>query len=208
MTDTVINPQTVCYRAFELMRDRQFEAAAQLLSNCLTKTADPVAIGLFHSALGVSAKLRGQGKEALRHYQRAEKLLPDDPALKLITARLLSQEFAQYGQAIKRCQKARALVPKNPVVRHHAHTVEGLAYVAQGKKRQAVAQLEASMAEEFHGFVTTKNLDFELVEACLKRGWDRPRCRVFLERAHAFAGSVHEAEWVGVLTRMLQALSD
>ncbi|MBI2346518.1 MAG: tetratricopeptide repeat protein [Deltaproteobacteria bacterium] len=200
-----IQPQEVCSRAFALMRDKQHAEAEKLLANCLAKTTDPVATALFHSALGVCAKLQGAMKAAWKHYQRAEKLLPEDPALKLISARLLIEEFAQYDQAIKKGEKALAKVPQNPVVVHHALVTIGEAYGRKGDKRRAIDCLCQAMAGDFQGFVTTKNVDFHLVEFCLAKGWEPTLCRAFLEKAHAFARSVQETDWVLLIARMLAA---
>ncbi|MBI4236813.1 MAG: hypothetical protein HY696_00155 [Deltaproteobacteria bacterium] len=205
-TAIAINVQEVCQRAFALLGDRQFSDAERLLANCLTKIQDPVGIALLHSALGVCAKCQGKGKIALQHYQRAEKILPEDPALKLITAQLLIDEFAQYDQAVRRCRKAALLVPQNPVVLHHALTLEGMAYARRGDRRRAGEMLTASMVHDFKGFVTTRNIDFQLVHYLLRKEWHGDLCRHFIERAHAFARSVKEGGWIRTLKRMLEAL--
>lgn len=201
-----INVQEVCQRAFALLGDRQFGDAERLLANCLTKIDDPVGIALLHSALGVCAKCQGKGKVALQHYQRAEKILPEDPALKLITAQLLIDEFAQYDQAIRRCRKAALLVPQNPVVHHHALTLEGLAYARRGDRRRTGEMLETSMLRDFRGFVTTRNIDFQLVHYCLRKEWHVAVCRRFIEGAYTFACGVKEGGWSRTLKRMLEAL--
>lgn len=203
--EPIIQPQEVCQRAFELMRDKQYPEAERLLAHCLTKVTDDVSAGLFHSALGVLAKLRGEFKTAWKHYQRAEKLIPDDPALKLISARLLIDQFTEYDQAIKKCQKVLALLPDNIVVAHHAHVTMGLAYGRKGNKQKAIECLERSIIRDFAGFVTTRNIDFHLAELCLKRGWGTPLCRQFLEKAHTFAAGIEELPWAATINRMLEA---
>lgn len=203
--ETIIQPQEVCRNAFALMREKQYVEAEKLLANCLTKTEDPVATGLFHSALGILYKLQGEFKMAWKHYQRAERLIPDDPALKLISARLLIEEFHEYDQAIKKCRKVLALLPAHLVVVHHAQVTMGLAYARKGNKRKALELLAESMTHDFHGFATTHNIDFHLVEWCCKKEWDLPLCRRFLEKAHAFAQSVHEEPWTHTIAQMLEA---
>lgn len=202
---TVINPTEVCYRAFELMKGKQYEDAERLLTNCMTKTDDDVAVALFHSALGVLYKLRGEFKTAWRHYQRAEKLLPDDPALKIISARLLIEQFAEYDAAIKKAKKVLEIMPQNPVFRHQAFVTMGLAYGRKGNRKKAIEMLEKSMEGGFQGFVTTRNIDFNLVELLLRRTWGEDICREFLKRAHAFAKRVKEVEWVNLIEKMLDA---
>ena len=199
----IINPTEVCYRAFELMRGSQLDDAERLLSNCLTKMDNDVACGLFHSALGVLYKMKGEFKTAWRHYERAEKLMPNDPALKIISARLLLDEFAEYDQAIKKAKKVLELIPNNPVFRHQAYITMGLAYVKKGSRKKAVDSLVNAMKGDFDGFITTKNIDFTLCEAALKRGWAGDEARRFLEAAHKFAEIHQELDWTETIKKML-----
>lgn len=198
-----VNPSEVCYRAFELMNAKQFDDAEKLLSGNMSRTDDDAAIALYHSVLGVLFKMQGEFKTAWKHYERAEKLLPNDPALKIISARLLIDQFAEYGQAIKRAKKVLDLIPGNPVFAHQAYTTMGLAHVRKGERRKAVEMLESSWGEDFRGFVSAKNIDFELVEALLKRGWGIPSCRLFLAKAKTFADSTGEIPHINLLDRMI-----
>ena len=203
MPEEIVNPTDVCYRAFELLKLKQFEDAEKLLSNCMAKTNDEVSLGLFHSTLGVLYKMKGEFKNAWRHYERAEKLLPQDPALKIISARLLIDEFAEYDQAVKKAKKALDIIPDNPVFRHQAYITMGLAYVRKGNKKKAMESLIKSMENGFEGFITTKNIDFNLCETILKKGWAESEVKTFLERAHKFAVEHKEVDWVETIQKML-----
>jgi len=141
MSDHEINPTEVCQRAFALMQSKQYDDAEKLLANNLSKTAGDTAKGLYHSAFGVLCKLRSDYKEAWRHYQRAEKLIPNDPALKIIVARLLIDQFAEYDSAIKRAKRVLEIIPENVVFAHQAYTTLGLAYIKKSNKKQAVLPL-------------------------------------------------------------------
>lgn len=198
-----INPTEACYRAFELMQSRQYDDAEKLLSNCLAKAEDDVSRGLFHSSMGVLFKMKGEFKTAWRHYERAEKLIPEDPALKIISARLLINEFSEYDQAIKKAKKVLELIPNNVVFRHQAHITLGLAYLKQGNKKKAINELTLSMAGDFTGFITTKNIDFSLCEAVLKKGWAEAEVKDFLEKARTFAESHKEPDWAETIKKML-----
>ena len=200
-----VNPSEVCYRAIELMGAKQFADAEKLLAGNMSRTDDDAAIALYHSVLGVLFKMQGEWKTAWKHYERAEKLLPKDPALKIISARLLIDQFAEYGQAIKKAKKVLELIPGNPVFVHQAQTTMGLAYVKKGERRKAIECLEASWGEDFRGFVSAKNIDFELVEALLKRGWGAPSCRAFLLKAKAFAEAAGEESYIKLLERMMDS---
>lgn len=202
-----INPQEVCYRAFGLMSSKNFEEAEKLLSNMLNRTEDDVDLALYHSTLGVLFKMKGEFKNAWRHYERAEKLLPNDPALKIISSRLLIDQFAQYSQAIKKAKKVLKIIPENRAFVHQAYTTIGLAYIKKGNKKKAIEALENSMESGFDSFITTKNIDFNLLEALLRKGWGEDNCKAFLERALTFARSRKETEWINTLKTMLNAFS-
>lgn len=200
-----INPSDVCYRAFGLMKAKRFEEAEQLLSNNLTQTENETACALYHSALGVLCKLKNDFKEAWRHYERAEKLIPDDPALKIIVARLLIDQFAQYDDAIKRAKKVLKILPTNPVFVHQAYVTMGLAYCRKGKKKESIDCLEKSIVKDFEGFVTAKNIDFHLVEMLLRKGWGEDVCFRFMNKALVFAKAHKEEGFIAPFQKMLEA---
>lgn len=198
-----VNPSEVCMRAFELIGAKQYDDAEKLLAGNMSRTDDDASIALYHSVMGVLFKVQGEYKTAWRHYQRAEKLLPDDPALKIISARLLINQFAEYGQAIKKAKKVLEIIPNNPVFAHQAYTTMGLAHLKKTEKNKAVEMLVKSAGNDFSGFVSAKNLDFELVEALLKRGWGVLECKDFLKKALEFAKKTGEENYIKLLTKML-----
>ncbi len=200
-----INSNEVCYRAFELIAAKQYADAEKLLSINMARTEDKTAIALYHSVLGVLFKIQGEYKTAWRHYERAEKLLPDDPALKIISARLLIEQFAEYSQAIKKAKKAMELAAGNPVFEHQGYTTMGLAYCKKGDKKKAVEMLTLSQVNDFRDFITAKNIDFELVEALLRRGWGVENCRVFIVKAFEFAKKTNEEQFIRLFSKMLAA---
>lgn len=200
-----INPTDVCYQAFRLMKSKKYDDAEKLLTGNLAKTEKEIAIALYHSALGVLYKLKQDFKTAWRHYQRAEKLIPNDPALKIIVARLLIEQFAQYDQAIKRAKQVLKILPTNPVFVHQAYTTMGLAYAKQRNKKKAIEALEKSLVQDFSGFITAKNIDFQLVEILLRNGWAEDNCYRFMTKALAFAKQKQEKEYVTAFEKMLKA---
>ena len=200
-----LNPSDVCHRAFELMHDKQYSDAEKLLVNTMAKTDDDTAVALYHSCLGILFKLQGEYKTAWKHYERAEKLLPNDPALKIISARLLIEQFSECDQAIKKAKKVLMMLPDHPVFVHQAYTTIGLAYIKKGAKRQALESLEKSMHSDFHGFVTAKNVDLALVEGLLRRGGGERACGVFLKKALAFAENNDEEVFVKLFQKLLDA---
>lgn len=200
-----VNPSEVCYRAFELIAAKQFADAEKLLAGNMSRTDDNVAIALYHSVMGVLYKMQGEYKTAWRHYQRAEKLMPDDPALKIISSRLLIDQFAEYSQAIRKAKKVLDVAAGNPVFMHQAYTTMGLAYCKKGDKKKALEMLDLSIVDNFSNFISAKNIDYELVEAVLRRGWGEDVCRTFLEKALAFANQTREDQHISMLQKMLTA---
>ncbi|MBI4125548.1 MAG: hypothetical protein HY609_00970 [Deltaproteobacteria bacterium] len=203
-----ISPSEVCYQAFSLMKGKRLDEAERLLASSLAKTEDKTAAALYHSALGVLHKMKKDYKEAWRHYERAEKLIPDDPALKIIVARLLIEQFAQYDQAIRRAKRVLKILPANPVFVHQAFTTIGLAQIKRKKKQEAIEALEKSIVEDFEGFITAKNIDFHLVEALLRNDWGENICCQFVSKALAFAKNKKEKPFADAFEKMLKAFQN
>jgi len=204
INEQIIDPNAVCMRAFELMGAKDYDDAQKLLLNNLSKAEDEVSIALYHSVLGVLFKMKGEFKEAWRHYNRAEKLLPNDPALKIISARLLIEQFAEYSQAIRKAKKVLDIIPNNPVFAHQAYTTIGLAYLKKGSKHKAVEMLVKSSGNDFEGFVSGKNIDLSLLEGVLRKGWGIEEAGHFLKKALKFCRLNEEP----VFTDLFQGLNN
>ncbi|HPW45456.1 MAG TPA: hypothetical protein PKU96_03695 [bacterium] len=198
-------PSDVCHRAFQLIAAKQYGEAEKLLANNMARSEDDAAIALYHSVMGVLFKIQGEFKTAWRHYGRAEKLLPKDPALKIISARLLIDQFSEYNQAIKKAKKVLELAPANPVFAHQAYTTMGLAYCKKGDRKKAIEMLEKSWGEDFSNFISAQNIDFELLEALIGRGLGLESCREFLVKANSFAEATGEEKYIELTSKMLQA---
>ena len=201
----LVSPTDICYRAFELMKNKQLEDAEKLLSYHLAKGENDTAVALYHSALGILYKMKGDFKEAWRHYARAEKLLPNDPALKIITARLMIEQFTEHDAAIKKAKKVLELIPANPVFVHQAYITMGLAYAKKGSKKKAVECLEKSMGKNFEGFVSARNVDCNLAELLLRKKWGEDSCVRFLKCALEFAKLHKEDEFTQAFQKMVDA---
>ena len=200
-----VNASDVCLRAFDLMAAKQFGDAEKLVAGNMSRTDDDASIALYHSVLGVLFKMQGEFKTAWKHYQRAEKLLPKDPALKIISARLLIEQFAEYDQAMKKAKKVLEIIPENPVFAHQAHTTIGLALLKKGDRRKALAQFKESWGNDFKGFVSGKNIDFTLLEMLVRRGYGLAECREFLVKARAFVEGTDEEPYIRLVDRMIGA---
>ena len=203
-----VNPSEVCHRAFELMAAKQFGDAERLLAGNMSKTDNNTSIALYHSALGVLYKMQGEFKTAWRHYQRAERLLPEDPALKIISARLLIEQFAEYDQAIRKAKKVLEFAEDNPAFAHQAYITMGLAWARRGNRKRATEMLMKSMGDDFAGFITAQNIDLNLLEMLLRKGWVTEECRTFLAKAFAFAHAAGEEKLIDIFTAMLSAYDE
>jgi tetratricopeptide (TPR) repeat protein len=196
------------YRAFDLMAAKDLEAAESELHSGLNETdvkQDKVLSALFYSTLGVLYKIKKEFQQAWKFYEKAEKLLPEDPALKLISARLLIDVFGQYDTAIRRCEKVVELSRSDPTFRHQAYVTMGFACLKKGERSRAVQCLVDAMAEDFEGLVSASNIDLKLVEALLRKRAGISECRTFLEKARAYAESKKEEKYVDLMKRLLEA---
>lgn len=190
---------------FALVKEKKFKEAERLFDQSLTKTEDPGEQAVLYSAKGILEKFRGDFKAAWRAYEKAEKLLPGDPSLKVISARLLIDEFAQHETAIKKLKKVLKLTEGVPSFQHHAYTLMGLAYLKKGEKKKAAEMLEKSMAGGFEGMASAENVDFSLVEACLRRNFEREKCQEFAEKALRLAEEKKDQKIMFLIHQLLES---
>ena len=191
---------------FQLIGERKFTEAREHLEKGLRRVETGgfrTEIALFQSTLGFLEKAQGHLKEAWRWYEKAEKTLPDDPALKIIVARFLVEQFAQPEGAIKRAKRVLKLCPANASFLHHAYVTMGLAYLAKGEKKNALEMFDKSMEDDFAGLVSADSIDLHLVEAFVKRDWEMNRCRAFLEKGKRFAETSRNETALKTFDRLL-----
>ena len=208
MPDPAQEVQPYIYKAFQLMKEKRFEEAEKLLKEKIEKLGDKgdkTALSLLYSTLGIMEKYRGDKKAAWRHYEKAEKLMPDDPALKIISARLLIDAFAQYDTAIKKAKKAIKLSKGIPSFEHQAITTMGLAYLKKGDKKKSVEMLEKAMEKDFEGIISAENLDFNLIEALLHRNVERNKCKKYAQKALALAKKTREEKPLQFISKLVES---
>ncbi|HCU25636.1 MAG TPA: hypothetical protein DF383_11530 [Deltaproteobacteria bacterium] len=196
------------YRAFDLMAGKDLDGAEGELQAGLAEAEakeDKVLTALFYSGLGVLYKVRKEFPKAWKHYEKAEKLLPEDPALKLISARLLIDVFGQFDAAIRRCQKVLETSRSDPPFVHQANATMGLAYLKKGERSKAVQCLVDAMQEDFEGLVSATNIDLKLPEALLRKRTGIEECRTYLQKAKDFAAARNEEKLVELFARLLES---
>ncbi len=155
--------------------------------------------------MGVLAKVKGDSKEAWRCYEKAEKLIPDDPSLKIIMAKLLIDQFAQYDQAIKKLKQVLKLAKGSGSFEHQAHATMAIAYLKKGEKKKAIEMLDHSMQEDFTKVSSAENLNFEVITAFLSRNLEIGRCRRYVEKALDLAKTRREEKPIQFLTKLLDS---
>lgn len=197
-------PQQI-YAAFQRMKEKDYSAAEEVLQKGLQGSQDPATQALFHSTLGVLAKVKGEFQQAWRCYERAEKLLPEDPSLKIITAKFLIEQFAQYDTAIKKLKKVLKLAKGSPSYEHQAHAILAIAYLKKGERKKAVEMLTAAMANDFQPIITAQNVNLEVIEAFLARNFELDLCRSYLTRALALARTRQEQKSTQLFTKLLES---
>lgn len=196
------------YKAFDLMAAKNLDAAETELHAGLTEAEaqqDKVLAALFYSSLGVLYKIKKEFPKAWKYYEKAEKLLPEDPALKLISARLLIDVFGQFDTAIRRCQKVLEISRSDPPFLHQANVTMGLAYLKKGERTKAVQALVDAMQDDFAGLLSASNIDLKLVEALLRKKAGLEECRAYLDKARAFAEGKNEERHVELFRRLIDA---
>ncbi len=193
-------------KALDLLSAKDYAAAEQEIKTAIEEaqqSKDTLSEGLLFSTLGLLFKLKKDFKTAWKHYEKAEKILPDDPAIKLISARLLVEVFGQYDTAILKAQKVLKNTPRDGAYAHQAHATLGLAYLKQGNKKKAQEELINAMAHDFENVGSATNIDFKLLEALLRKKVAVEDCYNYLKRALIYAQKKEEAKYIKLISQMI-----
>ncbi len=196
------------YEAFRRMREKDFTGAEALLQAGLAKAEDlknPTQSALYLSTLGVLEKTKGDLKAAWRYYERAEKLLPQDPSLKIIMAKILIDKFAQYDNAVKKLKTVLKIAKGAASFEHQAHAALAIAYLKKGDKKKAVEMFDLAMTDDFVNVTSAENLNFEVVEAFLSRNIEAERCRAYVQKSLALARARRETKSIAFLTKLFES---
>jgi Tfp pilus assembly protein PilF len=196
------------YDAFRKMKEKDYPAAEILLQDGLKKAESEqknIQTALFYSAMGVLSKLKGDYKTAWRHYEKAEKLMPEDPSLKIIMAKLLIDQFAQYDTALKKLKEVLKIAKGSGSFEHQAHATMAIAFLKKGEKKKATDMMEKAMEEDFERITSAENLNFEVIEAFLARNFEVERCKKYIEKALTLARRRKEERPIQFLTKLLES---
>lgn len=195
------------YLAFSLIKAKKYDEAFEKLTEGLQNDAiahgNTILEAVYHSTFGVLYKAQKDYKKAWKHYEKAEKLLPDDPSLKIISSRLLTDHFAQHDVVIKKMDKVIEAHSNIFGIFHQALTLKGYALLKKGNKKAAVDCLNLSKGNTFNGIESMANLDLKLVEALLKKKVALADCKLFLEAAVLASKQTREKHHELILRQLL-----
>lgn len=195
------------YVAFQKMKAKDYAASELILTQGLEKAdqeRENTHQALYHSTLGVLYKVKGDFKEAWRHYEKAEKLLPDDPSLKIISAKLLIDQFAQYDSAIKKMRRVLKIAKGASVYEHQAYAILATAHLKKGEKKKAAEMLKNAMVDDFQQLGSAQNINLEVIEIFLSRNWETDLCRNYLEKGRQLAQQRGEEKVTLFFQRLLE----
>lgn len=204
--DTKIGSKPL-YQAFELIHRKKLPEAEALLTQGLKEAEaarDLTLIGLYYSAFGVLYKIKKDYRKAWKYYEKAEKNIPDDPALKIISARLLVDYFGQYDTVIRKMEKVLSQVKESFPLVHEVYNIQGLAYLKKGNKKQALECLKASRGDDFKGLQTAANFDFRLLQELVRKKIDLNYCHEYLKAAQNYVQGTREVPYQKMISRLLE----
>jgi uncharacterized membrane-anchored protein YhcB (DUF1043 family) len=194
------------YEVFRLFKEKKFSEAESLIKSGISRShseGNKEVEGLFESTYGMLFKLKQDYKKAYKHYQKAERLIPDDPALKIINAELLIEQFKQYDTAARKLEKTKKSHADNAVVLHRVLALQGMALYLQRKKNEARSCLESMVAQDFTELQFAANLDFKLVEVFAREGSENDLCKAYLKKALELAKAKQELGFINAIHHLL-----
>lgn len=191
---------------FKLLSQKKFTEVYDQLCSLLKRAEESKNshdLGLVYSVFGMYYRSQKEYRKAWKSYEQAEKLIPHDPSIKLISTQLLIDQFAQYDLALRKIKKIKELAGNDFTFLHKAYTLEGLAYLKLGDQFQAIEAFKKSMGNHFEGLQTSYHLDLKLIEALMKKKLEPPLCKTFLEEALLFAKKKREKVYEKVIGKLL-----
>lgn len=195
------------YFCFRLMKEKNFEGAKIKIEEGIRKAQqnqNVVSEGLYLSAMGVLFKLKKDHKESYKYYQLAERLLPEDHSLKIISSTLLIHEFHQFDTAIRKLKKVLESANVDPVILHQAKALIAMAYFATAKKSLAKEILATMVIEDFSKLRSATHVNYKLPEYFILKNFELDACLAYLRKALALAKDKHEDNYIAVVNELIQ----
>lgn len=199
------------YEAFEWMKKQDYSKAKVALDKGLAlavEQEDKTLEALFYSAFGVLCKLENNPQQAWKFYDKAEKILPENPALKINSAELLIENFAQFQSAFRKMEKILQTTDLDPVYKHQAHTLAGLAQLKKGEIELAVTHFKKSFEDSITDFLSVQQLNLKLLEAFLLKKVQTRACLDFLNKAQALAEKLRDERHIQLFEALIHQFSE
>lgn len=197
------------YLCFQLMKESKLGEAEQKIQKGLdlaSQKGNSSLEGLYLSAMGVLHKIKKDYKKSYQFYQKAEKLLPEDPSLKMITATLLIEEFAQYDTALRKLEKILKDHSQDPALWHHAMALKGMTLLLMGKKEDFLQVLKTIIASDFSMLRSTANINFKFPELLVKKQYALQECLTYLKKAKDLALEKRELVYQRVIETLIAGI--
>ena len=169
-------------QAVQLLQQKKFEEASQLLEKFLEETQNDNELGLAYSLLGLISKHKKDFKKAWKHYDQAEKKIPDDPALKIISARLLIDYFGQYETVLHKLSRFLKKQELHPVFLQPIKTMMGVCHLKLGQKNEGIQVFKETL-DLLDAIKGEAVLDFSLVEEMARKKLEPNLVQLFFEKA-------------------------
>ena len=158
--------------------------------------------------MGVLYKIKKDYKKSYQFYQKAEKLLPEDPSLKMITATLLIEEFAQYDTALRKLEKILKDHSQDLALCHHAMALKGMALLLMGKKEDSLQVLKKLVASDFSALRSTANVNFKFPELLVKKQYALQECLDYLKKAKNLALEKRELVYQKIVEALISGIQE
>lgn len=203
-------PKGPLLKAFEHLQKKDLPRAQAELDKALEAARlaqDPVLEALAHSGFGVFYKLKKEFRKAWKSYEQAERLVPDDAALKIISSRLLLDYFGQYDTVISKMKKVQAIAGVPPGFSHQALCLEGLAWLKKSDKKKAAECLKQAGESDFQALESPANIDLRLAFELTKKKIEPELCRGYLTKAIAFAKDKRDGAHEKLFQKVLEEIS-
>ncbi|MBX7147629.1 hypothetical protein K1X76_00965 [bacterium] len=195
------------HKAFDFMNKKKLAEAEALLAEGLKEAEvlhDELMQGMFCSAYGIFYKIKKDFRKAWKYYEKAEKFIPEDPTLKIISANLLCDFFGQYDIVIRKMNEVLTMVGPDFTLVHQAYTLMGRTALKKGDKVLAIECFKKSMGDNFNGLVSPVNFNFKLLEMLSKRKIEPDLCRDFLNKGISFSKAHKNKPYEKLLLKMLE----
>lgn len=124
-------------------------------------------------------------KKAWKVYEKLEKLLPNEPSIKLLVSQFLIDLFKQYDLAQKKIQKILQMT-SDPALRHQSFALLGQIHFKKGNYKKALESFE--LAKEAIAYLNSaSSIDYTLYLLLLDKGLEKGEDCNYLKAAFSCA---------------------